>query len=826
MLFPESWLREYCNPPLSTAALADVLTMGGFEVESTRPLAPAFSGVVVGEIMACEQHPNADRLRVCQVNVGSASSAPLSIVCGAPNARVGIRVPCAMVGAMLPPGADGVPFAIQQSKLRGIESAGMLCSANELQISDATAGLLELATDAPVGMSIRDHLKLDDVIFEVKLTPNLGHALSVYGLARELSALTGSPLAPQRSVTVAPTSAEVRRVTISAPDLCGRFSGRVIRGLNPTAPTPAWMVDKLARCGQRSVSALVDISNFVMFELGRPSHIFDLEKIHGAMDVRWARSSESLKLLNGNTVKLDAQVGVIAGVDGVESLAGIMGGDSTAVGDHTTAVYVEAAFWWPDAVAGRARRFNFSTDAGHRFERGVDPSLTVAHLELITQLVLDICGTPQTVVGPVDDQQPNMPKRLSVTLRVARASQIIGMPLTQARCVQVLRACGFDLTEGEGTITVQVPAHRFDITIEEDLIEEVARINGYDTLPKGSPVAALAVPLASPATARTREGSRSLHAVRRQLADLGYAETLSFSFVPEAWEADFYANADPVRLLNPMASTMAVMRSGLLGSLVQVLKHNLDRKASTARVFEIARSFKRDANAATGPLSVRGIDQPLRVAGLIYGSAEGLSWRLPARAVDFFDAKADIEALLAPMALCFLAVEHPAMHPGRCAAVHAALSDGSHDDLIGFVGELHPRWRQKYDLPLAPIVFELDAQVAASRSVASVATTPKFPPAERDLAWVLAESVTHAQLMGAVHAADLGALAGCLRQAVLFDIYRPKTPSADMAEGEKSCAVRLSFQSEAATFTDEQLEAAVAAIVGHVAAQLNGRLRG
>jgi len=378
MQFPESWLREFCNPPLTTAQLSDTLTMAGLEVEELQPVAPPFSNIVVGEILDAVQHPNADRLRVCQVNVGQA--APLTIVCGAPNARAGIKVPCALVGAQLPPGDDGKPFLIKVGKLRGVESFGMLCSARELKLSEDHGGLLELASEAIVGQNIRQHLNLDDTLFTLKLTPNLAHCLSVFGVARELSALTGSPLTQPANPKTAVTTSDVLPVKVSAPDLCGRFSGRVIRGVNPKAATPAWMVDRLARCGQRSVTALVDISNYVMFELGRPSHIFDLDKIHGGLDVRWGKAGEQLKLLDGNTVGVDEQVGVIAGAAQVESLAGIMGGDATAVSDDTRNVYVEAAFWWPAAIAGRSRRFNFATDAGHRFERGVDPDLTVEHI--------------------------------------------------------------------------------------------------------------------------------------------------------------------------------------------------------------------------------------------------------------------------------------------------------------------------------------------------------------------------------------------------------------------------------------------------------------
>ncbi len=448
MQFPESWLRAFCNPPISTAVLAETLTMVGLEVEELKPVAPPFTQIVVGEIKTAEQHPNADRLRVCTVDVGQTEL--LNIVCGAPNARVGIRVPCALVGAELPPGEDGKPFVIKVGKLRGVESQGMLCSAKELQLADDHGGLLELAADAPVGQNIREHLNLDDTLFTLKLTPNLAHCLSVYGVAREVSALTGSPLLTPVIAPVAVTNQDTVPVKISAPDLCGRFSGRVVRNVNTKAKTPQWMVDRLARCGQRSVTALVDISNYVMFEFGRPSHIFDLDKIHGTLDVRWGKAGEELKLLNGNTVTVDDKVGVIADDVQVESLAGIMGGDATAVSDDTKNVYVEAAFWWPKSVAGRSRRYNFSTDAGHRFERGVDPELTVEHIERITQLILEICGTPETTCGPVDDLQPNVPKPAPVSLRVARAAKVIGMPVTQTQCVEVLQRLGLPLTQTDG----------------------------------------------------------------------------------------------------------------------------------------------------------------------------------------------------------------------------------------------------------------------------------------------------------------------------------------------------------------------------------------
>ena len=806
MQFPESWLREFCNPPLTSQELADKLTMAGLEVEELVPVAPPFQKIVIGTIVAAEQHPNADRLRVCQVDVGQAE--PLQIVCGAPNARVGIKIPAALVGAELPPGEDGKPFKIGKGKLRGVESFGMLCSARELKLSEENAGLLELPDDAPVGQSIRDYLKLDDQLFTLKLTPNLAHCLSVYGIARELAALTGAPLKAPAFPTLAAQIADTLPVEVQAADLCGRFAGRVIKGINPQAQTPAWMVERLARCGQRSVSALVDISNYVMFELGRPSHIFDLDKIHGGLQVRWGRAGEQLKLLNGNTVTLDEQVGVIADSQAVESLAGIMGGDATAVGDETRNVFVEAAFWWPKAIAGRSRRFNFSTDAGHRFERGVDPQQIVEHLERISELVVQICGGQ---VGPVVDQVINVPSPKPVTLRVARANKVIGMALSQQQCADALRSLSLPVTEAEGTVTVTPPSFRFDLQIEEDLIEEVARVIGYENLPHTPPQA--------PVTAQVRpESRRGAFALRRQLALQGYQETINFSFVEARWERDYAGNADPIKLLNPIASHLSVMRSSLLGSLLNVLKFNTDRKAARVRVFELGRVFRKDASVLDSETTVAGFDQPMRVAALAWGDAEQQQWGLPARAVDFFDVKGDVEALLAPRVPTFEAAEHPAMHPGRCARVRL---DGV---AIGFVGELHPRWRQAEGWQQAPVLFELDLPAVLARDVAQAQPVPRHQPVERDLAVVVNESVTHAALMAAIRGSDAQ---GLLKSAVLFDVYRAKkgVEAPGLAADEKSLAVRLTLEGSDATLTDEQIDGVVQAALGALQQQVGARLR-
>ncbi|MFN6997587.1 MAG: phenylalanine--tRNA ligase subunit beta [Aquincola tertiaricarbonis] len=807
MQFPESWLREFCNPPLNTEQLADTLTMAGLEVEEMRPVAPPFSRIVVGRILEAKQHPNADRLRVCSVDAGEHSKdGPLQIVCGAPNARAGIKVPLALVGAELPPGDDGKPFEIKVGKLRGVESFGMLCSARELKLSEDHGGLLELADDAPVGVDVREVLKLDDTIFTLKLTPNLAHCLSVYGVARELSALTGAPLRKPEFPPVPPSHDDKLPVSVEAPDLCGRFSGRIVRNVNTQAKTPAWMVDRLARCGQRSVTALVDISNYVMFEYGRPSHIFDLDKIHGGLVVRWGRAGESLKLLNGNTITLDDQVGVIADAQAVESLAGIMGGDATAVSDETKNVYVEAAFWWPKAVAGRSRRFNFSTDAGHRFERGVDPALTVEHIEHITRLIIDICGGE---AGPIDDQQPRMPQREAVQLRVARAAKVIGMPVTQAQCADVLRRLGLPFAEAEGVLTVTPPSHRFDLQIEEDLIEEVIKVLGYTQLPDTPPLA--------PVTARVRpEARRGSHALRRAVAALGYQETINFSFVEARWEQELAGNADPIPVLNPIASPLSVMRSSLIGSLVAVLQYNLARRAQRVRIFELGRVFRRDASVTDTLTTVAGVSQPMRLSGLAYGPAQPLQWGVAERAVDFFDVKADVEALLAPRRATFVAAEHPALHPGRSARIEL---DGQP---IGWIGELHPKWRQGYDLPQAPVLFELDAEALAAQVVPSFQSIPRQQSVWRDLALVVKDTVAHDALIGAI----TDDASGLVRNAQLFDIYKPKAPTADIAADERSMAVRVELLDDSATLTDERVDTVVAGIVERLGSRLQARLRG
>jgi len=807
MQFSENWLRSMVDPKMNSDELAHLLTMSGLEVEEVEAVAPPFSNVVVAEVKEVAKHPNADRLNVCQVDVGTGTL--LNIVCGAPNVRAGMKAICAKAGAVLPPGADGKPFEIKVGKLRGVESQGMMCSAKELKISEESSGLMELPEDAPVGQNIRDYLGLNDLKFTIKLTPNKADCLSVLGVAREVAALTGSPLSVPTARAVPVNTDEILPAKISAPDLCGRFTGRVIRGLNAKAATPEWMKRRLERSGQRSLSALVDISNYVMLELGQPSHVFDLAKIHGNLEVRWGRKGESLKLLNGNTVEVDEWVGVIADDKEIESLAGIMGGDATSVTLDTTDVYLEAAFWWPNAIQGRARRYNFSTDAAHRFERGVDYAGTVERIERITALIVEICGTLETKVGPVDDQVAKLPERKAVTLRTARAAKVIGVALTDELIADIFTRLALPFTHEKGLFHVTAPSYRFDIEIEEDLIEEVARVYGFENIPTLPPVAASSM-LIEP------ENTRSLFAVRHQLADLGYQEVVNMSFVEQQWEADFAANAEPIRLQNPIASQMSVMRSSLVGSLVANVRYNLNRKAGRVRVFEVGAVFLRNPEAQDGALAVAGFDQPKRVAAIAYGPALDEQWGQPTRAVDFFDVKADLEALFAPRSLRFVKIEHPALHPGRCAAVEV---DGKQ---VGFIGELHPRWLQKYDLPQAPVLFEVDAEALCERALPRYTEISKFPGATRDLALVVKQDLPAQALLDAFQAELSSNELGKLVQAVvLFDEYRGK----GLEQDEKSLAFRFSLQDTQSTLQDDAVDAIMAALAAAAQQKHSAKLR-
>jgi phenylalanyl-tRNA synthetase beta chain len=799
MLLVESWLRSFVNPPLNTADLAHALTMSGAEVESIRPVAPAFSGIVVGHIIAAEKHPDADKLKVCKVDIGAGE--PLQIVCGAPNAAVGMKAPLATVGAVLPDGT-----VIGKGKLRGIESFGMLCSQRELGLSTEHAGLWALPESAVTGQDIRVAMDLDDTVLEIKLTPNKTDCLSVWGMARETAAITGAALSAKTWPTVTPTISDTLPVTIEAADLCGQFTGRVIKGVNAKAQAPAWMVSRLERAGQRSISALVDISNYVMLELGRPTHVFDLAKIHGNLTVRWAKAGETLKLLNGTTITLDPSVGVIADDSQVESLAGIMGGDSTAVSDDTSDIYLEAAFWHPLAIQGRARKYNFSTDAAHRFERGVDPATTRLHLDYITDLILTICGG---ACGPVTDIVTGLPERKPVALRVARCNKVLGITLTESQMADTFKRLGFEHSVGtgeqSGVITVTPASWRFDIEIEEDLIEEVARLFGFDNIPTNAPVAPQYMQ-AQP------EGTASLHSLRLAMAGRDYMEAINYSFVDASWETDFAANANPITLLNPIASNMSVMRSTLIGGLVANVKHHLSHRMNRVRMFELGKVFLRDDSVLAGDVTIAGYDQPQRLCGIAYGSVAPAQWGIAARAVDFYDLKADLEALCP--GLSYEKAEHVALHPGRSARVSR---DGV---VIGWIGELHPKLCQAYDLPNAPVVFEVDAQPLCQRGVPLHADIAKTPVLERDLAVVVDAALPAQTLVNAIRASADAALKA-LSHVAVFDQFKGGNLPAD----KKSIALRLQFQDASATMTDSQADAALAAALQTLQTACNATLR-
>lgn len=782
MLFPESWLRAFVNPDLDTDALSHRLTMAGLEVEETTPAAPPFSGIVVAHITGVAAHPDADKLRVCQVDDGSGTM--LQIVCGAPNAAVGIKVPLARVGAELPGG-----MKIGTAKMRGVESAGMLCSARELGLSQDHAGLLELSADAPVGQSLRDLLDLDDTIFTLKLTPNRADCLSILGVAREVAALTGAPLNLPSFEPVAVTLNDRLPVAVQAPDLCGRFAGRVIKGVNARAQTPAWMKERLERAGQRSVSALVDISNYVMLEVGRPTHVFDLKNIEGGLTVRWALPGETLELLNGQTVQLDPAVGVIAAGNVVESLAGIMGGQATAVTLDTTDIYLEGAFWWPEAIMGRARRYKFSSEASHRFERGVDFESVTEHLEFMTRLLIDICGGE---VGPLDDQVVKLPAREPVSMRLSRCHRVLGVPVSQQEVSEIFTRLGLDFTIENDVFVVTPPSYRFDLFIEEDLIEEVARIYGFERIPDLPPVAR--------AQMRTSpETLRGPHALRARMAALDYQEVINFTFVEDAWERDYAGNPDPIRLLNPIASQLAVMRSSLIGGLIANIVHNANRKQTRVRVFELGRVFMRDVNVPDADLSVAGVSQPQRLAGATWGPAVEEQWGVPVRQVDYYDVKSDVETLLGIQAkdLVCVPATHPALHPGRSAALQLAGRQ------VGWIGELHPQWAQQSDLPHAPVVFEIDLDAISHVPMPAPAELSRQPVVTRDLAVWAGVDVSYQDLLNTLtQTIASNATLSIVQDIKLFDVWRDK--SADTPE--KSMALRFRLQGHDTTLDDATVE--------------------
>ncbi|MDP2880914.1 MAG: phenylalanine--tRNA ligase subunit beta [Azonexus sp.] len=793
MKFSESWLRTLVDTQLSSEELSHLLTMAGLEVEGLEPVAPQFNDVVVAQVLEVVKHPDADRLNVCQVDTGRGE--PTTIVCGAPNVAVGLRVPCALSGAKLP--GD---FVIKIAKVRGIESSGMLCSAKELGIAEEASGLLILPADAPIGQSIREYLDLDDNQFELKLTPNRADCLSLTGVAREVAAIAGAQAELIEVPEVAATIADQRAVVLDAPAACPLYYGRVLKGVNAKAPTPKWMKRRLERSGIRSISALVDVTNYVMLELGQPLHAFDNTKLEGTVHARMAKPEEKLLLLNEQTIAIDADILVIADDAKPLAMAGIMGGEESGITLETSELFLESAFFAPKAIAGRARRYGFGSDASHRFERGVDFGGARRAIERTTQLILDICGG---AAGPVTEAKAEMPARKPVRLRTARACAVIGMIFSPEQIAGLFNGLGLPFARQGDDFLVTPPTWRFDIEIEEDRIEEIARLHGYDNIPAPAPRGNMKM-MVQP------EAQRPAARIRQLLVDRGYQEVVNFAFVEEAWEADFAAKtaeADLIRLANPIASQMAVMRSTLFGGLIANLVTNLKRKQNRIRLFETGRAFERNAAATPVP----GFAQSWKLSGLAYGGALPEGWGSPSRKVDFFDMKGDLEALLAPAQLRFEKLVHPALHPGRSARV---LLD---DREIGCLGELHPEWVQKYDLPLAPVVFELDFDAVKAVQVPVYAEVSKFPPVIRDLAIVVDQDVALQTLLDGLK----GQVSSLVQDIQVFDFYVGK----GVPENKKSLAFRIVMQDTQRTLQDSEVDAAMQQLVSCFEQAFGAQLR-
>ncbi|MCE1182199.1 MAG: phenylalanine--tRNA ligase subunit beta [Rhodocyclales bacterium] len=793
MKFSESWLRTLVDPKLTSDELSHLLTMAGLEVEELDAVAPAFHSVVVAQVLEVVKHPDANRLNVCQVDIGSGT--PQQIVCGAPNVAAGLKVPCALPGAELP--GD---FKIKIAKVRGIESSGMLCSAKELGIAEEASGLLILPGDAPVGQSIRQYLELDDNVFEIKLTPNRADCLSLQGIAREVGAITGAPTSLPQVSEVAASIADSRAVVLDAPAACPLYYGRVIKGVDAKAATPEWMKRRLERSGIRAISALVDITNYVMLELGQPLHAFDNAKLAGSVHARLAQPGEQLLLLNEQKITVDADILLISDDQKPLAMAGIMGGEESGVTLETTELFLESAFFAPKAIAGRARRYSFASDASHRFERGVDFGITRSAIERATQLILEICGGQ---AGPVVEAKAALPARQPVRLRTARAEKVLGLALGAERIAGLFKGLALSFEQQGDDFLVTPPSWRFDMEIEEDLIEEIARLYGYDNIPSPAPRGRLAM-------MRQPEAQRPAYRIRQMLADRGYQEVVNFAFVETAWEADFAAKteeADLIRLANPIASQMAVMRSTLFGGLISNLVTNLKRKQSRVRLFEVGRTFHRDADAKP----VAGYRQPWKLSGLAFGGALPEGWGSGARKVDFYDIKGDIEALLAPAQLRFEKLVHPALHPGRAARI---LLNGQE---IGCLGELHPEWVQKYDLPNAPVLFELDFAALKAVSVPAYSELSKFPPVIRDLA-VLVDQQLPLQTLLDTMKSNAPAL---VQDVLLFDVYVGK----GVPENKKSLAFRIVMQDTQRTLQDSEVDAAVQHLLNSLEQAFGAQLR-
>ncbi|MBU0807771.1 MAG: phenylalanine--tRNA ligase subunit beta [Gammaproteobacteria bacterium] len=791
MKFSEQWLRSWVNPDVSRDDLVARLSMAGLEVDSVSPAAGVFSGVVVGEVLSTEQHPDADKLRVCQVSGGTET---FQVVCGAPNVRPGLKIPFAMMGAELP--GD---FKIKKAKLRGVESNGMLCSASELQISEDHDGLMELPADAPVGQDIRVYLDLDDASIEVDLTPNRGDCLSLAGLAREVGALYAAPVTRPVIEAVASSHDEVRPVEVLVPQACPRYLGRVVRNVDLSKPTPLWMVERLRRADVRSIDAAVDITNYVMLELGQPLHAFDLAEINGGICVRMAEEGEKLVLLDGQEVSLRSDTLVIADHNRALAIAGVMGGEHSGVNDKTRDLFLESAFFDTIAIAGKARSYGLHTDASHRFERGVDWQLAREAMERATALLMDIVGGEAGPIIEVVNQQ-QLPSVAPVTLRAERIEQMLGLKMDNAEVVRLLAALGLDIqADGEGQWQVGVPSHRFDISLEVDLIEELARLYGYNRLPVRYPQARLA-PQAK------AEAAIELPALRRLLVARGYQEAITYSFIdPKLFEL-FNPGVAPLMLANPISADMAAMRSSLWPGLIKALEHNLNRQQSRVRLFESGLRF-------VGQLE--GLKQEPMLAGVICGGRLPEGWAHTRDDVDFYDVKADVEALLASAgagnSFAFMPGEHAALHPGQTARIER---DGR---LVGYLGAIHPELSKALGLDQAVFMFELVLNEITQGVMPKFQALSKFPEVRRDLALLVDRDVPAQDLLGCIK----GAAGEWLTDLKLFDVYHGKGIDPD----RKSLAVGLTWQHPSRTLNDDEVSVAMQNILTYLEQRFNATLR-
>ncbi|WP_133479947.1 phenylalanine--tRNA ligase subunit beta [Cognatilysobacter segetis] len=782
MKFSENWLREHVPTRATRDELAATLTAIGLEVEDVAPLGESLDGVVVGRIVSAERHPEADRLQVCSVDIGAAE--PLQIVCGAPNARVGLCAPVATVGSTLPGG-----IVIKAAKLRGVESSGMLCSAKELGIDADASGLLELPGDAPVGARITEFLALPDASIEIKLTPNRADCFSVRGIAYDVAAATGAQVAPFDVEAVEATTAATLDIALQAGAAAPRYCGRVVEGVDASRPTPVWMAERLRRSGIRPVSFLVDVTQYVMIELGQPMHAFDRATLTGPVGVRPAREGETLKLLDGRDVALDPQFLVVTDADRAVALAGIMGGHDTRVTDATRDVFLESAHFAPDAIIGRGRKLGLHTDASHRFERGVDPALPRDAIEYATRLIVDIAGgRPGPVVEATLDE--HLPRPAAITLRRERLLRVLGTRVPDAEVERILRSLGLALETGKDEWTVTPPSRRFDLAIEEDLIEEVARIHGYDAVPATLPAGVVPLAPASETCVATAQ-------LRRALAGRDYLEAINYAFVDAAWLQAWSLADGAVALANPLSAELAVMRTSLLPGLVAALERNVVRQQSRVRLFESGNVFHA-AGAGEAPRHTQ------RLAAVACGTADPEQWSSAARAVGFHDIKGDVESLaaLSGASLAFLPSSRPWGHPGRSADIHLAGRP------VGWIGQLHPRLQQSLGLDTDVLAFEVDLDAVQQRPVPRAQGLSRYPSVRRDLAFVVPDAVA----WSAIETAVRNAAGPSLRELVLFDVYRGK----GVETGFKSVAMGLILQEKNRTLTDRDVDA----VVGEVVASL------